>query len=102
VHPFARLANVGQATRPAGQGQNPNNSAPQFNRQAVQDKLQNAVHAAGRAAYFRRAGFGAALRYTLGMEQVPSHVQDYMNARTRGRRQTGIRPSPLYATEPEA
>jgi hypothetical protein len=34
----------------------------------------------------------------MGMEQVPSHVEDYLNARNHVRRQTGIDPPSLQAS----
>ena len=71
-----------------------NTNGNQFNKPAVKGALQGAVRAHTRSQYFRRSGFGAAMRYTLGMEQVPSHVQDYLNARTNPRNQTGIHPGP--------
>ena len=50
------------------------------------------VRAHTRAQYFRHAGMGAAIRHTLGIEQVPSHVTDYINAQQRmaGQRQNPI------------
>jgi hypothetical protein len=88
----------------AGKYFNPHNvNGQQFNRPAVKQVVGNAVEAHSRAQYFRRQGFGAALRYTLGMPQVPSHVNDYINARTHGQRQTGINPGALHTiAEPEA
>jgi hypothetical protein len=59
--------------------------------------LQSAIRSHTRSQYFRRAGFGAALRYTLGMEQTPSHVQDYLNARMNPRNQHGVHPGPIQA-----
>jgi len=83
---------------------NRNANGLQFNKPAVKQAVGNAVEAHSRAQYFRRAGMGAALRYTLGMPQVPSHVSDYLNARTHGQRQTGINPGALHTIgqEPEA
>lgn len=69
-------------------------SGSQFNGPAFKDAAINAVRADTRSQYFRHAGFGAAIRHTLGIEQVPSHVTDYMNAQIRNMRQTGIQPEP--------
>jgi phosphoribosyl 1,2-cyclic phosphodiesterase len=77
---------------------NPRNvNGEQFNKPEVQHQLQNMARAHTRSQYFRRAGFGAALRYTLDMEQVPSHVQDYLNARSNPRNVTGIHPGPMHS-----
>jgi len=40
------------------------------------------------------------MRYTLGMEQTPSHLNDYMN--TRFRNQHGIHPGPRYGVTHES
>jgi hypothetical protein len=83
---------------------NRNANGLQFNKPAVKQAVSNVVEAHTRGQYFRRAGMGAALRYTLGMGQVPSHMTDYLNARTHGQRQTGINPGALHTIgqEPEA
>lgn len=51
-----------------------------------------------KAKYFRHAGFGAALRHTLGLPQTPSHLNDYFRAQyNRGQNgQTGRDPSPVF------
>ena len=77
---------------------NPSNvSGSQFNRPEIHHAVQTGIRAHTRSMYFRRAGFGAALRYTLGMEQVPSHLQDYLNARMNPRNQGGQHVGPIYA-----
>jgi hypothetical protein len=58
-----------------------------------------------KAGYFHHAGFGAALRHTLGLPQTPSHVNDYIRSRTHGNKRgenTGEDPSDIHAepTEP--
>lgn len=68
----------------------------QFNKGTVRGKVMAGVEMHTRAQYFRRAGMGAAIRYTLGMQQVPSHVSDFLNARTHGQRQTGRNPNTVY------
>jgi hypothetical protein len=68
----------------------------QFNTGSVRGKVMKGVESHTRSQYFRRAGLGAAMRYTLGMQQVPSHVSDFLNARTHGQRQTGKQPQPMY------
>lgn len=67
----------------------------QFNKPAIHQAAEGLAYSHLRSQYFRRAGFGAALRYTLGMEQTPSHVQDYLNSRQR--RQTGLNPGDVNA-----
>lgn len=67
----------------------------QFNQPAVKQSLTDIANSHARSQYFRRAGFGAALRYTLGMEQVPSHEADWINSRQR--RQTGLLPGDINA-----
>lgn len=81
---------------------NPNNTnGKQFNTPAIKDKLVNIAEHHATSQYFKRAGFGAALRYTLGLRQIPSHMTDYINSQTRGQNQTGRNPNPAYiAYEP--
>jgi hypothetical protein len=111
--PFAGLGGVQPppvvgahfSTQGTGKYFNPRNvNGQQFNRPAVKKAVMTGIEAHSRAQYFRRAGMGAAIRYTLGMPQVPSHVNDYFNARTHGQRQTGIHRGSVYASaeEPEA
>jgi hypothetical protein len=84
------------ATRGKTKYYNPLNvKGEQFNKPAVKQGLTDIAEHHARSQYFRRAGFGAALRYTLGMDQVPSHVQDYLNSRQR--RQTGLNPGDINA-----
>jgi hypothetical protein len=76
--------------RGPGKYYNPRNvSGQQFNKPAIKQGLTDLSRLHTRSQYFRHAGFTAALRYTLGIEQVPSHVSDYLNA---DRRQTGLNP----------
>ena len=80
---------------------NPRNTqGQQFNKPAVKGALIGAVRAHNRSQYFRHAGFGAALRHILDIEQVPSHQTDYMNAQRRmeGHRQNGINPDHLVGS----
>jgi hypothetical protein len=58
-----------------------NGNGLQFNKPAVRSAVQKGVQSYGEAQYFRHAGFGAALRHTLGMPQMPSHMNDYLRAR---------------------
>lgn len=60
-----------------------NGNSLQFNKPAVKGALENTTNALEDAKWFRRQGFGAAWRHTLGMEQVASHHNDQMNARRR-------------------
>lgn len=58
-----------------------NGNGMQFNKPAIKQAVQNGITAYDDARYFRHAGFGAALRHTLGMDQAPSHRSDDINAR---------------------
>lgn len=83
--------------RGPGRYYNPQNSNDQqFNRPAVKGMLHNVVEAHTRAQYFRRAGMGQAIRYTLGMGPTPSHVNDYINARMNPSNSTGLHPGSVY------
>jgi len=74
----------------------------QFNKPGIKQAGEGIAFSHLRSQYFRRAGMGAALRYTLGLEQVPSHVQDTLNSRQR--RQTGLNPGDInvMAQQPES
>jgi hypothetical protein len=118
LQPIAGTQDPHFAKKGIGKYVNPRNgNGNQFNRPAVKGALVSAVRAHNRAQYFRHAGFGAAIRHVLDIEQVPSHQTDYMNAQRRmeGKRQNGINPSAVYGavdprkpyepwgeTEPEA
>jgi hypothetical protein len=81
-----------------GKFYNPRNvNGKQFNTPEVTRVMRHAVEGHTNARFFRHAGLGAALRYTLHMPQVPSHMTDYINAQTRGRAQTGINPGALMS-----
>lgn len=96
--PSSPLATRGFAAKGVRRFYSPTNTnGNQFNTKATQQAAQHALRTHTLHQYFRRAGFGAALRYTLGMEQVPSHLQDYLNARTHGRNQGGQHVGPIYA-----
>ena len=84
--PFpAHKAQTPPGAEPPGQGEPggffKNLQGRQVNKPAVKGAVKGVLDAHARSQYFRHAGFGAALRYTLGMPQVPSHVNDYLNAR---------------------
>lgn len=84
----------GSTFRLSGLGKyyNPQNvSGSQFNRPAIMGALKKGVQAYSEAQYFRHAGFGAALRHTLGMPQMPSHMNDYLRAR-HNNKNVGIDP----------
>jgi hypothetical protein len=70
----------------------------QRRRQQVGQQVQNLSDAFTRAQYFRHAGFGAALRHTMGLKQTPSHVNDYLNAR-HNQTVRGINPSQIDVEE---
>ena len=85
-----------QQETPGVPGGNPNVSGSQFNKAKVQNALVGLAERHATSQYFRHAGFGAALRYTIGLRQLPSHMTDYINSQTRGQKQTGINPNPAY------
>jgi hypothetical protein len=81
------------ATKGARKYVNPANrnlGGSQFNKPAVKSAAEDVVRKHSMAQYFRHAGMGAAIRYTLGIEQTPSHMSDYLNSTKR--RQTGLDP----------
>jgi hypothetical protein len=76
---------------------NPSNTnGRQFNTEGVRNSLIGIAEGHARSQYFRRAGMGSAVRYTLGLRQLPSHMTDYINRQTHGQAD-----SPLYAHEQE-
>jgi hypothetical protein len=58
-----------------------NGNGLQFNKPAVKSAVAKGVQAYGEAQYFRHSGMGAAMRHTLGMPQMPSHMNDYLRSR---------------------
>lgn len=101
VHPFARLSGTGgpkkPKTAPTEGGVNRNVNGQQFGKSPFRQGLEKVVEGHSRAQYFRHAGMGAAIRFTLGMEQTPSHMNDYINSRGRVRRSTGMNPGDVNA-----
>lgn len=70
----------------------------QFNKPAIKQATEDSFNAFTRGQYFRHAGMGQAIRYTLGVEQVPSHVNDWINARNSAQR--GIHPGEVRMPGP--
>lgn len=62
-----------------------NNNGLQFNKPAIKHAVMSGVQAYSEAQYFSHSGFGAALRHTLGMPQMPSHMNDYLRSRHNAR-----------------
>jgi hypothetical protein len=58
-----------------------NGNGRQFNKPAVMGAVKSGIQAYSEAQYFRHSGMGSALRHTLGMPQMPSHMNDYLRAR---------------------
>jgi hypothetical protein len=75
---------------------NRNANGTQFNKPAIRGAVDNITRATANAQYFRHAGFGAALRHSFGMQQIPSHVNDFLNARHNATVQ-GHDPDPISA-----
>jgi hypothetical protein len=88
---------VKERTRGTGvPGGNPNVSSSQFDNSPVIDTLRKAADKHAITQHFRQNGFGDAIRYTLGLRQIPSHMTDFINAQTRVNTRTGIQPGPKY------
>jgi macrodomain Ter protein organizer (MatP/YcbG family) len=60
---------------------NRNANGLQFNKPAVLNTVKKGMDAYSTARYFSHAGFGEAIRYTLGMQPTPSHMNDWIRAR---------------------
>jgi hypothetical protein len=75
---------------------NRNANGVQFNKPAVTHAVDNVTRGLANAQYFRHAGMGAALRHTFGLKQIPSHVNDFLNARHNATIQ-GHDPDPISA-----
>lgn len=78
---------------------NRNTNGAQFNTPAIVHSLQKGYQAYEEASYYRRAGFGPAIRNTLGMGPPPSHMSDTIQARQKqqNRTVTGLNPQPGVA-----
>jgi hypothetical protein len=78
---------------------NRNTNGAQFNTPAIVGSLQKGYQAYEEAKYYRRAGFGPAIRNTLGMGPPPSHMSDTIQTRQRqqNRTVTGLNPQPGVA-----
>src|SRR5215467_4752612 len=70
----------------------------QFNRENVKEAAKSMVDLYTMGRYFRHVGVSGAIRHVLGMPQVPSHVNDHINAR-RNQVQHGHQPKPIYAVQ---
>lgn len=68
------------ATKGVGKYFNRNANGNQFNKPAIRSAVDNITKATANAQYFQHAGFGAALRHSFGLQQIPSHVNDFLNA----------------------
>ena len=88
------------ATRGVGKFYNPGNTnGNQFNKPAMQKATETALNSYATAKYFRNAGMGQALRYTLGMRPVPSHMNDWIIAEHNKKTASsqGLQPTALQA-----
>jgi hypothetical protein len=61
----------------------------------AQKMAQRILIANDKSEYFRRAGMGAAIRYSLGLPQSASHMR-YWAERARVSPQVGLQPKPLW------
>jgi hypothetical protein len=61
----------------------------------AQEMAQRIFDAHDKAEYFRRAGIGAAIRYSLGIPQSAEHMRYYAE-RARVPRTVGLQPKPLW------
>jgi hypothetical protein len=59
---------------------NRNANGNQFNKPEVKKAGIDLLNAYSTAHYFRHAGFGQAIRYTLGLNPTPSHMNDWIRA----------------------
>jgi len=50
----------------------------QFNKPAITGAIGKGLDMYATARYFRHAGFAQALRHTLGLQPVPSHMNDWI------------------------
>jgi hypothetical protein len=60
---------------------NPSNvNGQQFNKPAVSQAIGKGLDMYMTARYFRHAGMAQAVRHTLGLQPVPSHMNDWIRA----------------------
>jgi hypothetical protein len=60
---------------------NPRNvNGQQFNKPAVKEAVGKGLDMYMTARYFRHAGMAQAVRHTLGLQPVPSHMNDWIRA----------------------
>lgn len=90
--PFGGGPPTGGRTPPRGRGRNLN---WQMWGEAARNATAAILHQQMLNQHFRHAGVGAALRYTLGLPQTPSHISDYLNARMGG-----TEPGPAHQAPP--